>query len=194
MGSSVNTTVFGHLKWARMARQWSIRSRSVAAAPLERDEGARALAPLGVRPRDHGGLEHGGVAVQGALDLDRGDVLAARDDDVLGAVLDLDVAVLVHHAEIAGVKPAALEGGCGGFGILQVALHDVVAAHHDLADGLAVARHRGHGRGIHHLEAFEHRVAHALAGLQARPLGHGSASHASCQAHTVAGPYTSVRP
>jgi hypothetical protein len=38
------------------------------------------------------------VAVQHVLDLDRRDVLAARDDDVLAAVLDLDVAVRVLHA------------------------------------------------------------------------------------------------
>ena len=49
------------------------------------------------------------MSVERDLDLDRGDVLAAGDDDVLGAVLDLHVAVGVLDREIAGVKPAALE-------------------------------------------------------------------------------------
>jgi hypothetical protein len=38
-----------------------------------------------------------------------GDVLAARDDDVLGAVAQLDIAVLVQDAEIAGMEPAVIE-------------------------------------------------------------------------------------
>jgi hypothetical protein len=47
------------------------------------------------------------VAVERVLDLDRRDVLAARDDDVLRAVLDLDIAVGVGDREIAGMEPAA---------------------------------------------------------------------------------------
>jgi hypothetical protein len=50
------------------------------------------------------------VAVQRVLDLDRADVLAAADDDVLAAVLDLHVAVGLHHRQVAGVEPAAGEG------------------------------------------------------------------------------------
>jgi hypothetical protein len=65
-------------------------------AGLELDEGARRLAPLLVGPRDHRRLQHRRVLVERVLDLDRRDVLAARDDDVLGAVLELDVAVGVH--------------------------------------------------------------------------------------------------
>src|SRR3954471_18361731 len=72
------------------------------------DEGARRFAPLVVRLRYHGGGLHGGMLVERVLHLDRRDVLAARDYDVLGAVLELDVAVGMRHAEIAGVKPAAL--------------------------------------------------------------------------------------
>ena len=62
-----------------------------------------------VGPGDDGGFEHGGMAVEHAFDLDGRDVLAAGDDDVLGAVLQLDIAVGMHHAEIAGVEPAALK-------------------------------------------------------------------------------------
>ena len=49
------------------------------------------------------------MLVQHVLDLDRRDVFAARNDDVLGAILDLDVAVGMHHAEIAGMEPAAFK-------------------------------------------------------------------------------------
>jgi hypothetical protein len=64
--------------------------------------------------RDHAAGGDGRVLVERVLDLDRRDVLAARDDDVLGAVLELDVAVGVHDAEVAGMEPAAGEGLVGG--------------------------------------------------------------------------------
>ena len=70
----------------------------------------------------------------------------------------------MHHREIAGVEPAAGEGGLGGRRVLQIALHDDVAAHHDLAQRRAVARDGRHRLRVHDLQAFEHRVAHALAG------------------------------
>jgi hypothetical protein len=59
------------------------------------------------------------VAVQHVLDLDRRDVLAAGDDDVLAAVLDLDVAVRVHDRQVAGVEPAAREGLLGRLGFFR---------------------------------------------------------------------------
>src|SRR5215211_9352814 len=74
---------------------------------LELDEGAWRLAPFLVRFRDDGRRLHGRVLVERVLDLDRGDVLAARDDDVLRAILELDVAVRMLDAEVAGMEPAA---------------------------------------------------------------------------------------
>src|SRR5262249_29724069 len=62
-------------------------------ARLELDEGARRLAPLLVLLGHDCRRLHGGMLVERILDLDRRDVLAARDDDVLRAVLELDVAV-----------------------------------------------------------------------------------------------------
>src|SRR3546814_1963840 len=72
------------------------------------------------------------------LDLQAGDVLAAGNDDVLRAVLDLDIAVGMAHAEIAGMVPAAAERLRRRRRILQVALHHSIAAQHELADGRAV--------------------------------------------------------
>ena len=69
------------------------------------------------------------------LDLGRIDVLAARDDQVVLAVDDVDVAVLVPASHVAGVQPAAPERPFGGVGPVPVAAHDAVAADQDLADG-----------------------------------------------------------
>src|SRR5690606_23518027 len=95
-----------------------------------------------IRLGDHCGLQYRRVPVEHALDLDGGDVFATGDDDVLEAVLDLHVTVLVPHTQVAGMEPAALEGFGGGGRVLQIALHNGVATHEDLAAGLAVLRHR----------------------------------------------------
>ena len=57
----------------------------------------------------------------GLLHLDRRDVLAAGDDDVLAAVAQLDVAVRMQDGEVAGVEPAASERGRGRLGVVVVA-------------------------------------------------------------------------
>jgi hypothetical protein len=54
------------------------------------------------------------VAIEDVLDLDRRDILAARNDDVLRAVPQLDIAVGMDDSEIAGVEPAAGKGFLGG--------------------------------------------------------------------------------
>src|SRR5215831_12499603 len=74
---------------------------------LELDEGARRLTPFVVGLGHHGGGPNRGVLVERILYLDRGNVLAAGDDEVLGAILELDIAVAMHDAEVAGMKPAA---------------------------------------------------------------------------------------
>jgi hypothetical protein len=51
------------------------------------------------------------VFVQGALDLDRVDVLAAADEHVLLAVDDEEEAVGIDAGDVAGVKPAARING-----------------------------------------------------------------------------------
>jgi hypothetical protein len=78
------------------------------------------------------------VGRDGLLDLDAGDVLPAGDDDVLVAVAQLDVAVGMPYGQIPGMKPAVGERFGGGGLVGEVAAHDVVAAHHDLAHRLPV--------------------------------------------------------
>ena len=81
------------------------------------------------------------MAVEELLDLARIDVLAAADHHVLQAADDVDVALLVHGREIAGVHPARLVDRLGGLlRVVPVALHHRIAAGAELA-GLA-ARHR----------------------------------------------------
>ena len=132
------------------------------------DEGAGALAPAVVRHRHHGAQAHRRMAIQRLLDLDGRDVLAARDDDVLGPVLQLHIAVRVHHPQVARMEPAAGKGFVGRGRVLQVALHHQVAAEHDLAQRLAVGRHLGHGLRVAHRQGRQRQVAHPLPRLQRR--------------------------
>src|SRR3989475_4069667 len=133
---------------------------------LEHDERLRHLAPLRVRHGDHRHLEHVGVACDRLLDLDGRDVLAARDDDVLLAVAQLDVAVGVHDGHVAGVEPAAAESLGGGGGIVEVAGHDVIAPHHHFSQRLGVRRHVAHLL-VDDAELAGDQVGHPPAGPQA---------------------------
>ena len=85
------------------------------------------------------------------------------------------------------MEPAAPERLGRGLRVLEVALHHVVAAHHDLAERLAV-----HGHVLHPLVDHAHEVGDdeplALPGRQAGPLVLGAASHSGCHAQTVWGP------
>ena len=110
LGISANRMVRGHLNAASLAAPGDQLVRRDALARLELDEGARRLAPFLVGLRHDRRQLHGGMLEERVLHLDRGDVLAARDDDVLGAVLQLDVAVRILDPEIAGTEPAAFEG------------------------------------------------------------------------------------
>jgi hypothetical protein len=74
------------------------------------------------------------VLVQDLLDLPRVDVVAAADDQVLLAVDDGEVAVLVDPADVAGAEPPVGDRLGRLLGAPPVALHQVVAADRDLAD------------------------------------------------------------
>src|SRR5690348_1142668 len=104
--------------------------------------------------------------IKNVLDLDGRDVFAAGDDDVLGSILDDDIAVFVKHAEIAGVKPAAGKRFLSCFLIFEIALHDDIPPEHHLPDGLAIARHLAHRFRIDHRDGFLQRVGHALPSFQ----------------------------
>src|SRR6476620_12661165 len=90
------------------------------------DEGLRSFSPFLVRNPDDHYLEHGGMRLEGVLDLDSRDVLSAGDDDVLGAITQFDVAVRVLHAQVPGVQPAAAERLFGGYSVVEVPDHHIV--------------------------------------------------------------------
>ena len=103
-------------------------------AGARHDDGGDGLDPARVGDAEHGRLGHRRVRVDDLLDLARGDVLAARLDHVLLAVDDVEVALVVEDAEVAGVQPAVAErlGRLGG--VVPVAEHRLRRAVHDLAD------------------------------------------------------------
>jgi hypothetical protein len=69
----------------------------------------RALYPRRMRHRDHGGLEDVGMGHDHVLQVDARDPLAARLDDVLSAIHDLDIALGGNGSNIAGLEPAVRE-------------------------------------------------------------------------------------
>ena len=80
---------------------------------LEHDDRVDLLTPCRVGDADHGDLLDRRVGRDRVLDLDRVDVLAAGDDHVLDPVDEVDVAVGVEVALVAGVVPAVAERSRG---------------------------------------------------------------------------------
>ena len=68
----------------------------------QRDHGADLLAEDVVRHADDRGVDDIRVLEQHGLDLGAVDVLAAADHDVLGAVEDVDEALVVDPRDVAG--------------------------------------------------------------------------------------------
>src|SRR5580765_3106105 len=62
------------------------------------------------------------MRLQRGLDLARIDVDAATDDHVLGAPLEVEVAALVQHAEVARIPPAVAEGFAAGLRVVPEAV------------------------------------------------------------------------
>ncbi len=87
------------------------------------DKGGHRLAIDLVRHADHGGVNHVVVADQGALHLLGIDVEAAREDHVLLAVGDIEIAVVVPMAQITGVQPTIPQGCRRVLRAVQIALH-----------------------------------------------------------------------
>ena len=111
---------------------------------------------------DDRGFGDGGVLVERGLDLGGVHVLAAADDDVLQAVDDVQVSVLVEPAHVAGSEPAVVgQRGRGRLGVVEVAAEHGRAPQPDLA-GLA-GRHRLAVRaGDPHLHDRRDGRAHAV--------------------------------
>lgn len=111
---------------------------------LQLDEGFGGLAAVLVGNTEHDHLVHAWYGIDRLLDHLRIDVEAARDDHVLLAVDQEEIAVGIDIADVAGEEAAVDEGLRGSFGLIPVAFGDVRALDADLAD---FAR-RQHLRGI----------------------------------------------
>ena len=110
-------------------------ARTIAAACSPRRASGEATTATSARP---------GIVEQLFLDLLGAQVLATTDDHVGDAIGDREVAVVVEHADVAGVVPAVVvEHGCGELGI-GVAEEEVGAAADDLAVVIEAQLHARH--------------------------------------------------
>src|SRR6202012_1219143 len=76
----------------------------------------------------------------GVLDLDAVHVLTTAVDHVLDPVDQVDQALVVDPGHVAGVQPAAGEGGGRRLRLVPVAGHHVRAADHELAGAVGTDR------------------------------------------------------
>jgi tricorn protease len=139
-------------------------------AVAQHHERMRRLAPLLMRQPDDRHLLDSRMAQQHALDLDRGDVLAAADDHVLDPVPDLHITIRVHHGRVAAVEPAVAHHLRGRLGVAVVTLHHDVPPDDYLAEGLPVGRDLL-PLGIHHPQLSRGEQLHALPCFDDRAVG-----------------------
>uniref|UniRef100_A0A0N4ZXM1 LigA n=1 Tax=Parastrongyloides trichosuri TaxID=131310 RepID=A0A0N4ZXM1_PARTI len=109
-------------------------------AVLELDQQHRPLVPLGVGRADDGGQGDLRMADGDVLDVDGADPLAARLDDVLGAVGDLHEAVGVNAGDVARVEETLVVEDISALS-LEIGAGDGRSLDHHPAEGLAVVRH-----------------------------------------------------
>ena len=98
------------------------------------DDGRDPLAPLGVRQADDRALPNAGMLAQRLLDLRRIHVLASGDDHVLDPVDDVELALCVTEAGIAGPIPAVFHDRRRCFRLLPVAAEHRRRSDQELAD------------------------------------------------------------
>ena len=87
------------------------------------------------------------MTVEGFLDFPGPDLEAGGVNDIFFAVNDVEVAAGVLIGEVAGVEPAAAEGGGGFVGLIPVAAHYLGAAQDEFAD-FARGEFPGSGVGV----------------------------------------------
>src|SRR5215475_14524285 len=90
--------------------------------------------PRCIRHPEDRGFQDGRVLVEDFFDLSTVDILAAGDNHILGAIDEENVALSIHITEVPTVIPPAAQGIGGLLGFVPVTLHDVGAAHDDLAN------------------------------------------------------------
>jgi len=105
-GSSLtNSTPLRHLEAGELgaAMRAQLLRAHLGVAAQDDDRGHRLL-PLGIGTPDDRRVLDAGMAPQHVFDLGRGDVLPAGDDHLAAAAGDVEEAVLVDPAQVAGVQ------------------------------------------------------------------------------------------
>src|SRR5215207_1356177 len=117
---------------------------------LRNDHGANGFDPLLVRQADYRDLGDRLVFEEGVLHVAPGYLHAAGVYDVLYSVHNVEVALFVEIAEVAGVEPAALELLFGLLGFLPITRHELRGTVDDLAGfvGRRVVHLRVHDSGL----------------------------------------------
>src|SRR5439155_15895559 len=108
---------------------------------LEHNDREGTLLPLRMRDRDDRGFGDRGVTHERVLERDRADPFAPGFDEVLGAVLDLDVAARVDGDDVAGSEPAISRETVRRLRAAVVRASDPGTAHFELTHRLSVPGH-----------------------------------------------------
>jgi len=90
---------------------------------------------------DDGDFLYCWVAQEATFHLDRRDVLAAADNDILKTVADFNKTVRVNDCSVTRVEPSVSDRRVRRHRIILIALHDDVVSHSDFAKGLSVVWH-----------------------------------------------------
>src|SRR3989442_1824905 len=97
-------------------------------------EGLRDLAGFVVALADHAGVGDRGVFAEDGLHLGRPDTESLVLDELLLAIDDEDVPLLVLLADVAGIEPAVADHVRRVLGLVPITAHHLRASHADLAD------------------------------------------------------------
>src|SRR5438309_4273833 len=108
---------------------------------LEQDDRQGTLLPARMRDRDDRGFGDRGVSHERVLERDRADPFAPGLDEVLGAILDLDVPARVDGDDVAGAEPPVGREPVPRLGALVVRASDPGTAHLELTHRLPVPGH-----------------------------------------------------
>ena len=104
---------------------------------LQHHEGLGHFAGVLIGAGNHGGVRDGRMRQQDGLQLGRRHLVSLVLDQLLEAIHDIEVAVRVGVANVAGVQPAiVIENLRGGGRVVEIALHHLGTANQDLAVGL----------------------------------------------------------
>src|SRR5438270_8321484 len=143
------------------------------------NESLRDLTGLVVRLSDDTGVGDRGMLAQDRLDLRRSDTESFVLDELLLAIDDEHVALVVAAPNVPGVEPAVADDVCRVLRLVPVALHHLWAADADLAD-LAVRERLRAGLEIddlvfgarhHRADRLEHRRIEGIRVRDRRGLG-----------------------